>query len=157
MDAGKYAFRENGRSLWVRYSGKNEDPGQMTIVEGTTTGLTGDNISYYSNTSVPYNTNLFYDPVPFEWLRTPETQPQLEVTVNGEPAVCHNLTCGYAYTAPVGTVTAFTYNAATRVLQLSGTDLPVNTSLIRNVTFAKSPCTIDPATVSATGLTCTLK
>lgn len=110
-----------------------------------------------SNTSLPYSNNLFYDPVPFEWLRTAETQPQLEVTVGGEPAVCHNLTCGYAYEAPVGEVTAFTYNTATRQLTLTGTDLPASTSLIRRVMFAKSPCVIDAASVSATGLTCTLK
>lgn len=37
--------------------------------------LTGTNLTFYSNTSVPYSDNIFYEPIPFEMLRTFEEKP----------------------------------------------------------------------------------
>lgn len=96
----------------------------MTIESSNTTALAGDNVTFSSNTTVPFGQNVFYEPIPFEWLRTYETKPQVVVTVNGQPAVCHNLTCDYNYTIPQGEVTAFTYNAQSNQLVITGTDLP---------------------------------
>jgi len=76
------------------------------------------------------------------------------VTVGEHPAVCHNLTCNYNYTVPVGEVTAYTFTQSTKVLTITGTNLPANTSMIRHVEFAHSKCTISAA--SSTSLTCTL-
>lgn len=105
-----YGYDQNGFGYYIRYSGKNEDVGQASIIPDTDEPLAGDNITYSQNTTVPYNSNLLYEPIPFEWLRTHETQPQLIVSVNGEPAVCHNLTCGYAYVEPQGEITGFTFS-----------------------------------------------
>lgn len=118
--------------------------------------LVGTNITYYSNTTVPYSTNLFYEPIPFEFIRTYEEEPQLIVTVNDVPAVCHNLSCNFTYVEPVGEITAFTYDHSTKVLVITGTDLPNVTSNISSVDFAHTHCTIDDTTLSDTNLECTL-
>lgn len=70
-----YSYRENGQAWLVRFIGMNAKPGQFEIVPSEVDPLKGGNITYYSNTTVPYSTNLFYEPVPFEMLRTFETKP----------------------------------------------------------------------------------
>lgn len=152
--SNEFAYPQNGFGFFIRYAGKNEDVGQAEIQSDTDQPLAGEGISYYANTTVPYSNNLFYEPVPFEWLRTYETKPQLIVTVNGEPAVCHNLTCDFVYTEPQGEVTGFTYEATTKVVALTGTGL-IGPG-IRYIEFAKSRCAVDPATMTETSLTCTL-
>lgn len=149
-----YEYRENGVGFYIRYSGKGKDMGQMSIESSNVTLLSGDNITFNQNTTIPYGGNPFYEPIPFEWLRTHETKPQLIVSVNGEPAVCHNMTCDYNYTIPVGEVTGFTYTAATKQLVITGIDLPPTIGNVSKVMFAKSPCIVSAA--DNTSLTCTL-
>ena len=51
-----------------------------------------------STTFVAYNqTSIFYEPVPFEFLYTNETSPQVIVSVDGIEAVCDSLECNYNY------------------------------------------------------------
>jgi hypothetical protein len=100
--------------------------------------------------------NLFYDPVPFEMLKTYETKPQVMVSVDGLPAVCHNLECDYAFVEPVGEITSFTYDEATKKLVITGTELPYPISEIQSVEFAKSYCTVDNSTLTNTTIECTL-
>jgi hypothetical protein len=64
------------------------------------------------------------------------------------------MTCDYNYTIPQGEVTAFTFDAASSELTITGTDLPANDSMVRGVMFAKSPCIVTAA--SPTSLTCML-
>lgn len=116
----KYAYYENGRTFFLRYYGKNEDIGQAEIMTAETTPLTGDFLHFYSNTTYSFSSNLLYEPIPFEMLRAYEETPQIEVFVNGTPAVCHNLNCGYTYVEPVGEVTGFTYDDDTRQLTIEG-------------------------------------
>lgn len=102
-------------------------------------------------------TNLFYEPIPFEFIRTFEEKPQLIVTVNDVPAVCHNLTCDFTYIEPpVSMIDSFTYDLSTRVLVLTGTELPNVAANISHVYFAYTHCTIDWTTVDDSTLTCTL-
>jgi hypothetical protein len=68
-------YRENMIRWNVRFVGLNENPGQFEIISDDTKPLTGDNITFYANTTVPYSTNLFYEPIPFEFLKTYETKP----------------------------------------------------------------------------------
>jgi len=89
-------------------------------------------------------------------LKTYETKPQLMVSVDGLPAVCHNLTCDFMYTAPVGQVTGFTFDAGTKKVKLTGTDLPAKATDIQKIMFAMSECTVDAETLSATNIDCTL-
>lgn len=122
--SASFSYTQNGLGFFIRYVGKNEPVGQAYIVSSPNSPLGGDNLTFYSNVTIPYGVNLFYDVVPFEMLRTYETEPQVLVTVGDFPAVCHNLTCNYNYTVPVGEVTAYTYTALTKTLVLTGTSLP---------------------------------
>jgi hypothetical protein len=142
----------------LKFIGLNEDPGQFEMVQSETTPLTaGDgNITFYSNTTIPYGVNLFFEPIPFEMLRTYETEPQLIVSVGNQPAVCHNLTCDFTYILPVGEVTAFTFDDATLKLVLTGTDMPSLIANISKVEFALAECNVDEATLTATNVECTL-
>lgn len=153
-----FEYAENGRSWILRFIGLNEDPGQFELVQSEITPLTaGDgNVTFYSNTTVPYGVNLFFEPIPFEMLRTYETEPQLIVSVGNLPAVCHNLTCDFTYILPEGEVTAFTFVESTKKLVLTGTDMPSLIANISKVEFALAECTVDVSTLTATNLECTL-
>jgi hypothetical protein len=93
-------------------------------------------------------------------LRTYETEPQVLVKVGEHPAVCHNLTCNFGYTTPVGEVTDYSYDTSTKTLVLKGTDLPLNTSDIRYIKFAHSKCSVssisNTTTENKTDITCVL-
>jgi hypothetical protein len=41
-----FDYAQNGVGFYVRYSGKNNDPGQMAIESSNTTALTGDNVTF---------------------------------------------------------------------------------------------------------------
>jgi len=155
-DAYPYSYKENGRGNYIYFKGINEDPGQFEIVSDWDTPLDGDNITFVSNTTQEYGTNLFYDPVPFEMLKTYDTIPQIVVTVNDLPVICHNITCGFNITEPVGEVASFTFDTATNKLTLVGTEMPVNASDVYLVEFAQSTCTIETGTITETGLECIL-
>jgi hypothetical protein len=50
---------------------------------------------------MPYTpTTLFYEPIPYEFLYTPELKPQVIVSVDGLEAACDSLNCGYTYIQP---------------------------------------------------------
>ena len=73
-----FDYLENGRSFILRFIGLNEDPGQFEIVQSETNPLTAGEegtITFFANTTVPYGQNLFFEPIPFEMLRTYETEP----------------------------------------------------------------------------------
>jgi hypothetical protein len=131
----------------------------MKIVSGVDSPLTGGSpdVPLETNNTKVINasTNLFYEVVPFEMLRTYETQPQVIVNVGEYPAVCKNMTCDYHYVVPEGEVTAFSYTANNKQLTLTGTALPANASMIRHVEFAHSLCEL--TAVSNTSVTCTLE
>lgn len=155
-DGGVYPYNENGKAFLIRFNGMNADPDQFEIVSSETTPLEGDNLTFYSNTTVPYSSNLFYEGIPFEFLRTYETEPQVLVTVNGEPAVCHNLTCGFKYIEPTGEITSFTFDESTKKLVITGIDLPASMDGITSVEYALSYCTVDESSLTGTNIECTL-
>lgn len=68
-------YYENGVKVRFRFTGINADPGQFTIVKSDANPVQGTNIKYRSETVYPYGTNLFYNPVPFEFLKTYEEKP----------------------------------------------------------------------------------
>jgi len=143
-----FAYPENGRAFRLRYYGKR-DVGQAEIKTADVTPLTGDRLHFYSNTSHPFNSNIFYEPIPFDFLRVYDETPQIEVFVNETEAVCHNLNCGFEYVEPVGEVTSFTYDDDTRHLIIEGIDLPQNDENIRYIEFAKSRCELDEEAFSS--------
>jgi len=76
----------------------------MKIISGVDSELTGGDgvtpLEFNATKIVNSSTNLFYDVVPFEMLRSYETQPQVIVNVGEYPAICKNLTCDYHYIVP---------------------------------------------------------
>lgn len=138
----------------IRFTGINADPGQFEIKSGTTTPLTGDNVAVAFSTPSPYGTNLFYAPVPFEFLKTYEEKPQVLVSVDGEPAVCHNMTCDFTYVEAAGEVTAATFDPATKKLVITGTALPTLTPPAP-ATVPTPTVTPPPATPTTTNTTTT--
>lgn len=70
-----FGSTSNGRAWLITFDGLNADPGQFSIKSSDSDPLTGDNLVYNATTLVPYSTNVVYDPIPFEMLRTYETEP----------------------------------------------------------------------------------
>jgi hypothetical protein len=53
----------------------NDDPGQFELADSESNPLTGTNITFNGTTEVAYGTNLFYEPIPLEFIRTYEEKP----------------------------------------------------------------------------------
>lgn len=70
----------------------------MEIINSNATPIVGNEVVFNSTTWLPYNPKrIMYEPVPFEFLHTPETKPQILVAVDGIEAVCASLSCSYTY------------------------------------------------------------
>lgn len=93
-------------------------------------------VTFFATTPQPAGTNIFYDAIPFEMLKTYETEPQLIVTVDGQPVVCHNLTCDVTYIDPVGEITGSTYTESSGLVTITGTNLPTSLSDYQDINFA---------------------
>lgn len=112
-----------GRGFKLYFEGLNEKPGQFEILADTDAPLTGSQIFYNASVLEPYSTNIFYEPIPFEMLKTYETAPQVVVTVDDLPAVCHS-SCDFTHKAAVGEVTEVTFDEANKKVVITGTELP---------------------------------
>jgi hypothetical protein len=93
-------------------------------------------------TTNPASSNVFYEVIPFDMLYTFVEKPQIMMTVGDNPAVCHNLLCDYMYVAPVGDVSSFTFDKASRKLTVQGSNLPIGSDL-KKVIFAQTKCLIN--------------
>jgi len=147
-EAYKYPYVENGRSFYVEFEGLSYNPPLIEVIDSTDKPLQGDNVSFNVTEDRSYGTNLWFEPIPFEFLKTVETKPQLYVEVDGLPAVCHNLTCDFSYIQNVGEVTDFTYSDSTKTLVIQGTSLPSKAEDIDKIEFAMSTCTVNQAAIS---------
>lgn len=154
--SGVYSDYSVGVNYMVEFTGMSEEPPALKIVSDTDSPLTGNNIVVKSEVVVPFGTNLFYEPIPFEMIKTYETKPQVIVNVGDMPAVCKNLTCDFTYTTPVGEITEFTYTKASKVLVITGTDFPALSADIQKVWYAMTECTIDKSKYTQTSIECTL-
>jgi hypothetical protein len=111
---------------------------------GTNMEITNSEISRYGDDTK----NIFYDYIPFDYLYTDETEPQVIVEVNDMPALCKNLECGYTYEEPTAELTAMTVTGSD--VEITGTTLP--TELV-SVYIGMTPCTVasnDDTTISCT-------
>lgn len=99
---------------------------------------------------------MFYEPIPFEMIKTYETKPQVIVNVNNLPAVCHNLTCDFTYIATPSEITSFTYTAISKKLVITGTKFPALATDVQSISFAMTACTLNTAVHSVTNIECTL-
>ena len=92
--------------------------------------------------------NVYYKFIPFEYLYTDESTPQVLVTVDDMTAVCVNLDCGYTYEAPTAEVElmAVTDLAVT----ITGTNLPTD---IESIEIGYANCVVEDGN-SDTSITC---
>jgi len=150
-------YQENGIDIKVHFYGLNTKPGQYQIMSAIVKdALTGDAIqgpTLAGSVLSSWSNNIYYATIPFEMLRTMETQPQVQVSVGGVPAACHGLNCNFNYITTTGSVTAFTFNQAQKLVTITGTTLPATTD-IEEINFADSSCDIQSA--SALEITCVL-
>lgn len=70
-----YRYPENGIGMRLRFIGLDYNPGQYTIIPGNVTVLAGVNLVPGATTVVPFGSNIMYEPIPFEMLKTFETKP----------------------------------------------------------------------------------
>lgn len=120
-DGPAYAYYQDGRDLFFRFIGLNYDVPQMTIQSSNLVPLVGNTVQTNSTTPRPYDpTLILYEPLPFEFVRTNETQAQVLVSVDGLPAVCACNYCGYNYTQASAQITGYSLNAAQNSLTIDG-------------------------------------
>jgi hypothetical protein len=91
-----------------------------------------------------------YEPVPFEFLYTNESAPQIIVTVDGIEAVCDSLSCNYNYEVPTASITDFSRSGTT--LTITGTSL--NTNSLASIYYSNVLCTA--TSISDVQIVCTL-
>jgi hypothetical protein len=75
-DGPQYGYFEDGRDIFLRYTGLNYDVPQLILESLPSNPLIGNNVTISLMTVIPYNpSRIFYEPVPFEFLYTNETTP----------------------------------------------------------------------------------
>jgi hypothetical protein len=93
-------------------------------------------VSSNSTTWIPYSSqNLFYEPVPYEFLYTAESAPQVLVQVNGVEAACASLNCSFNYVTPPSEITD--YSLVDGTLTIIGTGF---TNDIQSITLQNTNC-----------------
>lgn len=138
----------NGRSFLLYFEGFNAAPGQFELITGVNDPLQGEELTYPIEVVRAYSSNIFYENVPFEFLYTAEQMPQVEVMVNGVPAVCSGLECGFGY---------FTSSYEVTDVSLSGLDLTITGTLptsVNSIEFGNVDC--DDIVSDGSTITCTL-
>jgi hypothetical protein len=112
-------FDENIKFV-VEYVGLLADAFPITV---TTTGLTGGATNIFTNTVTVKRafslTRPLYSPLPFDFMRTAESVPQLYLKVNEIPAVCDS--CHYTFDA-TKTAAVTTSSLTADTLSLTVTD-----------------------------------
>lgn len=115
------------------------------------TPLVGQNLVLTSETLHEYGQNLFFEPIPQEFMVTPAMAPQVLVEIDGVPAACASLNCDYLYANSVAEITAISLTGLD--LSITGTGF-VDAELI-DVRLGEVSC--GPTTpTSATLIECTL-
>lgn len=72
-----YKYKENGVGFYIRFVGRNGPNVQMRIIPDEDEPLSAgdDELEYTQNKTVEAGGSLFWEAIPFEMLRTYETDP----------------------------------------------------------------------------------
>jgi hypothetical protein len=89
-----------GREICIKFFGIKKDIPQFEIKSDEDSPIVGNQPRFFSFEETLYGQTLFYEPIPFDFLYTNETSPQVIVHVDGIEAVCDSLNCNYEYIAP---------------------------------------------------------
>jgi len=146
----------NGQSFRVSIYGSITNYYNFEVVSSDWDPLRGTNITYLNTTLQDANGNLFFEPIPFEMLRTYEEEPQVMITIDGNPVACHSMACNFKYVEPECNITAFSFDEDTNILIVEGDNLPTGEQ-ITWVNFADSLCIVDEDTQTNETFTCTLE
>ena len=98
-------YWQNRRRFNVLFQGVEHDVPQCYL-DDASSGITGQNPYFTSETQVNYADHLLWEAIPLDWLYTEATKPQVLVTIDGLPALCANLNCDYMYTLSGGSITS---------------------------------------------------
>jgi hypothetical protein len=137
------AYNQNCIKYVIRFSGTLVDQGQYKIIPGLDKPLKGDFdpstqaslVKFEQSTIQAPGGSLFYDAIPFEFLRTYVEEPQIIVKVDNEPAVCHSINCNFKYIVAQAKVSTFAYDDTIKELTLTGVTLPNGKNII-SIKFA---------------------
>ena len=98
-------YRQNGIQLAIIFQDYHDDAPECRLESGTDTPLEGGGtLNYKTEVIREYGQNLFFEPVPLEFIYTDATQPQVIISVNGIDGVCPAFNCGYLYVDAVGEI-----------------------------------------------------
>ena len=125
--ADPYYYKEDGINMLIWFKDIKHQVGQFELVVVDDNPLTGTSM-VISNLEISRygggEKRLYYDYIPFDYLFTDETTPQVIVDIGGMPALCTSLDCGYSYEAPSAELTDMTVNEADLTVVITGTSLP---------------------------------
>ena len=150
-DTGKYAYAENGREIMVIFQDYKGDVPLCTLESSVSSPLEGNNVQFNSYTLREYGRNLFFEPMPLEFIYTDAQKPQVMITVNGVEGVCPEFNCDYIY---IDTDSEIQGQTLTNGVDLTITGVGLPTEDIQ-VKFANAECTGD-ITATDTEITCSL-
>lgn len=125
-DGPAAGYYEDVRDLQIRFISLNYDIPQFELLQSDDNPVEGNEIVLNSTTWIPYNPKrIFYEPVPFEFLHTAETKPQVIVSVDGIEAVCASLACDYTYVAAQAQIDSFSLTGTQLSIVGSGFTNPI--------------------------------
>ena len=111
--------------------------------------MTGNEVTYQTETIREYGQNLMFEPIPLSMLYTDAQQPQVLIKVNGIEGVCPEFNCDYVYVDTASLITGQSLSG--NDLTIDGTNLPTDATSVK---LANSECGV--ITASTTQITCTL-
>lgn len=113
-DGPTQAGYEDGRDMMIRFVGYNFDIPQWEIINSPSNPLIGNQVQFNSTTFLQWDPKtLFYEPLPYDFLYTNETSPQVIMNVDGVEVACHTLNCSYNYVVPTAKITSFSHSGNT--------------------------------------------
>ena len=74
-DTGKYSYSDNGREFMVIFRDYEGDVPLCSIEPSVTTPIEGNNVEFNSYTLREYGQNLFFEPMPLEFIYTDAQKP----------------------------------------------------------------------------------
>ena len=119
-----------------------------TFPDVTANPLVGQDVTTVSLELAPRGPNVMYEAIPFEMLRTAHESPQIQVKIDGIPAICTCVACDYTYEAVEGLITDFSVNGLD--ITILGSNLPLE---FASVKLAYTNCEVTSNSASSIGCT----
>ena len=105
-DGGAYHLKEDGNDIYCEFRGYRKAVTMFAFnVTDIEFPLSGNGVvTNETKRVISFSDNLWLDPLPYEYLFTAHTSPQIKVKVKGVPGVC-NGNCDYNYVEMASEVT----------------------------------------------------